>query len=209
MSTATLPPKIDYKKQLRHLYLPSTKSVDMLRVPPMNYLMIDGAGSPETKAFSAAAEALFSVAYTIKFMMKKGEQAIDFVVMPLEGLWWSDDMTSFVTDNKAAWKWTVMIMQPPFVTADIVEQAVEQVRTKKGLAALSKLRFSSFEEGDVAQTLHIGPFSEEGPTVEEVHNTIAEHGLQLDGKHHEIYLSDIRRTAPEKWRTVIRQPWKK
>ena len=201
--------KIDYKKELKHLYNASPKKVEMVEVPRMNFLMIDGQGDPNTsQAFQDAVEALFSLSYTLKFMIKKGKEGIDYGVMPLEGLWWADDMSQFITQNKDNWKWTVMIMQPEYVTANLVHEAIEQLKKKKGLPALPKIRFEPFSEGRTAQSTHIGPFSEEGPTIEKMHNFIRENGYQLSGKHHEIYLSDIRKAAPEKLKTIIRQPMK-
>lgn len=199
--------KIDFKKNLKAFYLPSAKVVAEVNLPAMNYLMIDGQGDPNSSAdYAAAIEALFSVSYTLKFSIKKGEPGIDYGVMPLEGLWWADDMSVFHTDDKSAWKWTMMIMQPDFITSIQVDKAIETVTKKKNLLALAKLRFASFTEGPAAQILHIGPFSEEGPTIERVHNFIDERGVK-SGKHHEIYLSDIRRADPKKWKTVIRQPF--
>lgn len=198
--------KIDFKKHYKNLYQTSAKEVVSLEVPPLNYLMIDGEGDPNTSpAYAAAVEALFSVSYTLKFMVKKGELAIDYGVMPLEGLWWADDMTTFSTDNKADWKWTMMIMQPELITADLVNKAIAEVARKKKLTALANLRFETYVEGLCAQILHIGPFSEEGPTIAKVHAYIETKGA-LSGIHHEIYLSDIRKAAPAKWKTIIRQP---
>jgi hypothetical protein len=197
---------VDLKKELKHLYQPSAKVVGEVHVPSMNFLMIDGEGDPNTaQSYAEAVEALFSVSYTVKFMVKKGLLATDYGVMPLEGLWWADDMSSFSTDDKSKWKWTMMIMQPTFVERKLIASAVADVIRKKNLPALGKLRFEEFAEGRCAQTLHIGPFSEEGPTIERVHKYVDAHGLRT-GKHHEIYLSDIRRADPAKWRTVIRQP---
>ena len=139
-------------------------------------------------------------------MIKKGASGIDYGVLPLEGLWWADDMSQFITGNKETWKWTLMIMQPEFVTTKLFNEAVEQVRKKKNPAALAKVRFESYPEGKAAQIMHLGPFSEEGPTIEKVHRFIEENGFKRTGKHHEIYLSDIRKAAPEKWKTVVRQP---
>ena len=171
----------------------------------MNFLMIDGEGNPNTsQAYAEAVEALFAVSYAIKFMAKKGELAIDYGVMPLEGLWWADDMSRFSVNDKDNWKWTMMIMQPSFISEEIIAQAISEVGKKKNLPALSKLRVEEFAEGRCAQILHIGPFSEEGSTIEKVHQYINAHG-QLTGKHHEIYLSDIRKADPAKWKTVIRQ----
>jgi hypothetical protein len=198
--------KIDFKQTLKHLYQPSAKEVVLVEVPPMNYLMVDGEGDPNTsQAYAEAIEALFAVAYTIKFMVKKGPLAIDYAVMPLEGLWWAEDMTQFSTEDKTNWQWTAMIMQPEFVAPAMVNDAIADVQKKKNPAALAKMRFEVFAEGKCAQILHIGPFSAEGPTIEKVHQFIEARG-KLRGKHHEIYLSDIRKAAPAKWKTIIRQP---
>jgi hypothetical protein len=199
--------KIDLKKDLKHLYQPSAKDVVQVEVPEMNYLMIDGEGDPNTStAYQAVVEALFALSYSIKFMAKKGTLAVDYGVMPLEGLWWADDMSSFSVDDKSNWKWTMMIMQPHFITRDIVDRAVAEVRRKKKLPVLGEVRFAPLTEGRCAQIMHIGPFSSEGPTIERLHTFIADAGCKLAGKHHEIYLSDIRKADPEKWKTVIRQP---
>ena len=200
--------KIDYKKELGRRYKASAKKIEEIDVPAMHFLMVDGKGEPGGQLYTEAVEALFSVAYKIKFAIKKGPIGIDYGVLPLEGLWWSDNMEDFVTGNKANWQWTMMIMQPDLVDEVHVEAAISEVAAKKDLPGLSKLRFASFKEGKSAQILHVGPFSEEGPTIEKLHAWIHEQGHKLAGKHHEIYLSDIRRAAPEKWRTIIRQPFK-
>ncbi len=197
--------KLDLKKSLKFLYQPSAKEVVQVDVPPMKYLMIDGQGDPNTSPeYAQAIEALFSVSYTVKFMVKKGALAIDYGVMPLEGLWWADDMSVFTSNDKARWQWTMMIMQPDFVPDELILEAI-QVARNKDLPALEQLRLERFTEGRCAQILHIGSFSEEGPTIARVHQFIDERSARR-GKHHEIYLSDIRRAAPEKWRTVIRHP---
>ena len=199
--------KIDYKKELKSLFKPSTKSVEIVEVPQMNFLMIDGKGDPNTSPeYKDAVEALYGVAYALKFMVKKGDLAIDYGVLPLEGLWWVDDMSQFSVEKKDDWKWTMMIMQPDVVTPRLFYEAFEQVKKKKDSEALQKIRFESFSEGKAAQIMHIGPFTEERPTIEKVHAFIKKQGCERRGKHHEIYLSDIRRAAPEKWRTIIRQP---
>jgi len=199
--------KIDLKKEFKQLYFPSAKEVTVVDVPPMNFLMIDGRGDPNTaQEYKDAIEALYAVSYTLKFMIKKRTPQRDYVVMPLEGLWWADDMSRFDLKNKGSWSWTAMIMQPEFITEELVAQAREEVAGKKDLPALSKLRFERFHEGLAAQILHIGPYSAEGPTIEKLHSFIEEHGYEVKGKHHEIYLSDPRRVAPEKLKTVIRQP---
>jgi hypothetical protein len=198
--------KIDFKKELKHLYNPSAKKVEIVDVPMMSFLMIDGSGDPNTaQEYNDSVEALFAVSYALKFMVKK-EKGVDYGVLPLEGLWWTDDMTQFSVENKDMWKWTSMIMQPEYVTEDLVSKALEQVEKKKDPPALPKIRFESFHEGLSAQIMHIGPYSAEGPTIERLHNFIKENGCELKGKHHEIYLSDPRRSAPERMKTVIRQP---
>ena len=198
--------KIDLKKELKQLYRPSAKEVVEVDVPAMNYLMVDGEGDPNTsQAYSDAVEALFSVSYAVKFMVKKGESAVDYAVMPLEGLWWADDMSKFTTADKSNWKWTMMIMQPSFAAPEIIGSAIAAVKKKKNPAAISKLRLEEFSEGRCAQIMHIGPFSEEGPTIAKVHGFV-ESRSRLTGKHHEIYLSDIRKANPSKWKTIIRQP---
>lgn len=198
--------KVDLKKDLKHLYQPSAKEVVEVDVPTMNYLMVDGEGDPNAaQAYADAVEVLFMVSYAAKFMVKKGASAIDYGVMPLEGLWWTGDMSKFSIDDKSNWKWTAMIMQPSFVTSESVELAISDVKKKKNLPGIAKVRFTPFSEGRCAQIMHIGPFFEEGPTIERVHQFIDSRG-QRTGKHHEIYLSDIRKADPSKWKTIIRQP---
>jgi hypothetical protein len=199
--------KIDFKKELNHFYNPSAKAVMVVDVPPLNFLMIDGRGDPNTAtAYKEAVEALFSLSYALKFMIKK-ELGIDYAVMPLEGLWWVEDMSRFSLDDKSAWQWTAMIMQPEYIVADLVEAARAQVAGKKKLPALSRLRLETFHEGQAAQIMHLGPYAAEAPTIQKLHDFIAGQGGQRTGKHHEIYLSDPSRTAPEKLKTVIRQPF--
>jgi hypothetical protein len=199
--------KIDLKKELKQLYRPSAKKVVVVDVPEMNFLMIDGSGDPNTaQEYQDAVETLYAVSYFLKFMVKKGETGIDYAVMPLQGLWWADDMRDFSVGNKDVWKWTVMIMQPEYVTLDLLEEALPQVEKKKNPPALSKVRFESYHEGLAVQIMHLGPFSAEGPTIQRMHDFATENGYELRGKHHEIYLSDPRRAAPEKMKTVLRQP---
>lgn len=199
--------KVDFKKKLKHLYKPSSKRIEIVQVPKMKFILIDGRGNPNTSLeFKRATEALFSLAYAMKFMVKKGSIGIDYGVLPLEGLWWVDDMTEFDVSKKDEWEWTLMIMQPTYVTKEIFIAACEQVARKKKLEGLKKVRFDSFIEGESAQIMHIGPFENEGPTIAKLHDFVKEQGYLLKGKHHEIYLSDIRRAAPEKWKTILRQP---
>ena len=201
--------KIDFKKDFKHLYKPSVNDVSFVDVPDMDFLMIDGKGDPNcSPAFQAATEALFALSYALKFMIKKGHTQIDYGVLPLEGLWWGEDMAKFSVENKHDWLWTLMIMQPDFITGDLFSEASQQCQKKKKLPALPQVRLEKFSEGKAAQILHVGPFSEEGPTIEKVHTFIKDNGKTIAGKHHEIYLSDIRKAAPEKWQTIIRQPVK-
>ena len=177
-------------------------------VPEMNFLMIDGSGDPNAPGpFSEAVEALFSLSYTLKFMVKKGAAGIDYSVMPLEGLWWADDMDNFMTHGQVR-----LEMDPDDYAARTGFRfhgglrRVSKLAAGKNPAALRGLRFESFHEGLSAQTLHIGPFSEEGPVIAGIHEYIEKSGRKLRGFHHEIYLSDTRRARPEKWKTVLRQP---
>jgi hypothetical protein len=201
--------KIDIKKELRQFYNSSTKEFKIVDVPEMNFLMVDGMGDPNTaQEYIDAIQALYNVSYTLKFMVKKGGLGIDYGVMPLEGLWWVDDMTQFSEEKKDEWKWTTMIMQPKYVTRDLFDLALIEVKKKKSLPALSKMRFESFYEGLAAQIMYIGPYSAEGSTIRRLHSYIKDNGYELTGKHHEIYLGDPRRSAPEKLKTIIRQPMK-
>lgn len=198
--------KMDFKKELKYLYQASAREVVQVDVAPMNFLMVDGQGDPHTtQDYADAIEALFALSYALKFMVKEGALGLDYAVMPLECLWWADDMSNFATGDKSQWKWTAMVMQPPFITSAMVYGAIAVVQKKKQLPALARLRLKSFSEGKCAQILHVGPFSGEAPAIGKVHQFIeARSGLR--GRHHEIYLSDIRKAAPDKWKTIIRQP---
>lgn len=201
--------KLDLKKELKYLYNPSAKEVTAENVPAFNFLMIDGRGDPNTSPeYAAAVEALYALAYTLKFKVKKSPGGVDFAVMPLEGLWWVNDMREFDINKKHEWQWTMMILQPKPVTAKLFEEAKQETIEKKKLPTLSRVRFEPYTEGWAAQIMHIGPYSAEGPTVARLHAFIQQNGHALSGKHHEIYLGDPRKTAPEKLRTVIRQPFK-
>lgn len=200
--------KRDLKKELKQLYAPSETNVSIVEVPKFQYLMIDGQGAPDGQQAQQAIQTLFPLAYTIKFLMKKKGQ--DYAVMPLEGLWWADDMDDFINGNKNRWNWTYMIMQPEFVTGNIVEEAAGALKKKKDVPSLAKIRFESMAEGRCAQLLHRGSFSTEGPNIKRIHDQIATLGGTFDGhteKHHEIYLSDFRKVAPNKMKTVLRQPF--
>ena len=201
--------KLDLKKTLKYLYEPSVKAFSVVDVPTMNFIMVDGHGNPNTSAeYAESLQALYTAAYTLKFMIKK-ELSVDFPVMAAEGLWWMDDMREFSLACKDDWKWTMMIMQPEIVTSQLFTKAVDEATKKKGQPALSRLRLESFYEGLATQIMYYGPYANEGPTIARLHQSIEESGHIRFGKHHEIYLGDPRRTAPEKLRTVIRQPMRK
>jgi hypothetical protein len=196
----------DVKKELKPYYAPRNTDWEIVDVPPMRYIGIDGAGDPNSdEAYSAAVEALYSVAYTIKFSKKTRP----FTVGPLEGLWWADDPTTFVTREKSAWHWTLLISQPPWINDSDIESAKESALAKKKLPPIERVRALSMSEGPSAQLLHIGSYDDEGPKLAKLHNEfLAEHGLEFNGIHHEIYLSDPRRTEAAKLKTILRQPVK-
>ena len=201
--------KLDLKKQWKHLYQPKAGVIVAVDVPSLTYLMVDGQGDPNTsQSFSEAIEALYSLSYTLKFTLKKSPRGLDYGVMPLEGLWWADDPRVFYQADKSDWRWPAMILQPEFIAQTQVDAAIAEVRRKKNPAALDRVRFGTLEEGQSAQVMYLGPFSEEGPTIQRMHDFIHAAGKELRGKHHEIYLSDPRRTAPEKLKTILRQPMK-
>ena len=197
--------KVDFKKSLKHLYQPSARDFVIVDVPEMQFVMVDGKGSPGGEAYANAVQWLYSVSFPLKFISKK-QTGKDYVVPPLEGLWWADDMKSFVDDERDEWKWTSLMMVPDWVHLDMFDEAREKAEKKLGKPPES-LRLEMFAEGNCVQIMHIGPFSEEGPTIARLHNEyLPEHGLVENGHHHEIYLGDPRKTAPEKLRTVLRQP---
>ena len=199
--------KIDFKKEFKALYRPSSKAFQLVDVTAMQFLMVDGHGDPNTaEEYQEAVEALYAVAYKIKFASKK-ELDKDYVVPPLEGLWWAADMDSFtVKRDKSAWDWTMMIMTPEWVTEEMFSRAVKQVEESKHPPALSKVRLERYHEGLAVQILHIGSFDDEGPTLARLHQEyLPANDYVENGKHHEIYLSDPRKVAPEKLKTVLRQ----
>jgi hypothetical protein len=204
-------PKIDFKKELKHLYQPSSREFSVVEVPTMNFLMVDGHGDPNAAPeYQNAVEALYAVAYKLKFMSKKDLDQ-DYVVPPLEGLWWAADMATFTERrDKDAWDWTMMIMQPQWIGPEMVQEALAQVAKKDEQPALAGLRLEPYTEGLSVQILHIGSYENEGPTLHRMHHEfIPQRGYAMSGKHHEIYLSDPRRTAPDKLKTVLRQPVRK
>jgi hypothetical protein len=202
--------KLDLLKQMKEFYSASMNKVNFLKIPSLNYLMIDGEGDPNTsQEYKDSVQALFSISYGLKFAVKKGKPSIDFKVMPLEGLWWVEDMTLFSVKSKGDWKWTMMILQPDLITSEMVAEMQKMVIKKKGLVLAKSIRFQQYDEGDCVQILHLGPYSTEGEDIEKLHTAISEHGFQRKGKHHEIYLNTPLKTAPDNLKTIIRQPFTK
>ena len=177
-----------------------------LTVPPVQYLMVDGTGDPNTApAYADAVGTLYAVSYALRFAVKAagGEP---WTVLPLEGLWWAQDMAGFSTDRREDWLWTMLIAQPPVVTESLGADAVAAAARKGKAPAASGIRLETLDGGDVVQVMHHGPYADEGPTIAALHAWIAGAGLALRGKHHEVYLTDPRRAAPERMRTILRQP---
>jgi hypothetical protein len=198
--------KIDLRKEWKENYNPSKKEVSFIKIPKMNFIMIDGQGNPNTsEGFKKGVEYLFGLSYTLKFMIKK-QNIADYSVMPLEGLWWMDDMRDFTVANKDSWKWTIMIMQPEYIDKKIFEIGKKEFMGKKKIDNLDEVRFESYNEGLSAQIMYIGPYTDEEPVIKNIHSVFGAKGYEPNGKHHEIYLSDFRKTAPEKLKTVLRQP---
>ncbi len=197
--------KLDFKKSDRAFYTGKQGRWDRLTLPEMTFLAIEGQGDPNGPAYAAALSALYPLAYGIKFACKA--EGADFTVPPLEALWWADDPTAFTAGDRAAWHWQAMLRLPDDVTQDRLDAARATVRAKGKTGPFDAVRLITLTEGDALQTLHLGPYTDEAPTLAELHDQIMpEAGLTFAGPHHEIYLSDPRRAAPEKLRTILRQP---
>ncbi len=200
--------KIDYKKKEKQFYLPK-RTPEIIEIPKMKFLMVDGQGDPnKSESYQEAIQLLYSLSYTLKFYIKNNRLGPDYTVLPLEGLWWVDNMEDFKTSSKDEWIWTAMIRQPDFMLNDHLSVALELASKKNDHLNFNRIRLEEYIEGLSVQVLYYGPYADEGPTIEKIHNFAFDQGYQLHGKHHEIYLSDPRRTAPEKLKTVIRQPIK-
>lgn len=198
--------KTDFRKTLDS-YRARSGQLRVLEVPPLRYVMVDGRGDPNSSPeFTAAVEALYPVAYKLKFASKQ-DLGRDYVVMPLEGLWWSEQMETFTSArDKSRWNWTIMSMVPDWITGEMFEAAVSAAAVKNS-AVPDRVRLETLDEGRCVQTLHIGPFDDEAETLARMHQEfIPESGLAMTGRHHEIYLNDFRRTAPARLRTILRQP---
>ncbi|MBJ6125460.1 GyrI-like domain-containing protein [Microvirga splendida] len=200
--------KIDFKKLYKELFQAPVGRFKQIEVPTLRFLKVDGHGDPNTaEAFKNAVEWLYSVSYGMKFAAKTA-QSLDYVVPPLEGLWWADDPASFVARRKAEWHWTLMIMAPDFIGLDLFEAAIRKTSGRLGEPPDS-LRLEPYVEGRCLQALHVGSYDDEGPLLAKLYNeTMPAQGFVRNGHHHEIYLSDARKTAPSKLRTILRQPVK-
>ena len=198
--------KIDFKKCL-DAYHAERDQFRIVDVPDTQYLMIDGHGDPNTSpAYAEAVKALYPVAYKLKFASKRDRR--DYVVMPLEGLWWAEDMEAFTASrDKSRWDWTLMIMTPDWIDQQMFNVAIKQAETKDRPRRLGDIRLKYLPEGQCVQTLHVGSFDDETEVLERMHHEfIPDNGLRMVGKHHEVYLNDPRKVAPEKLRTILRQP---
>lgn len=203
--------KIDYKKEYKSLYS-CTTSPTIISVPKLKYLSIEGYGDPNNSSdYQDAVSTLFAISYKIMFLSKK-EFNINYKVMPLEGLWWTEDMSKFSINDKSNWSWNSLIMQPNHISNELFNKALKEVSKKKKLNSISKVKLIYLNENISAQLLHIGPYSDEPANIQILHKFIRNNGGSFDGliqKHHEIYLSDFRKTDPSKLKTIIRQPFTK
>jgi len=201
--------KIDFKKTMKALFQPPAGKFSLVEVPRMRFLKVDGKGDPNTAPdYARAVEWLYSVSYPVKFASKK-DLGKDYTVPPLEGLWWAEDMSAFVAGDRSNWLWTMMIMQPDWITQEMIDAGIAKAAGKLGDPPAS-LRLEDYDEGLSVQIMHIGPYSAEAPTIARMHDEfIPQNGLAPTGRHHEIYLGDPRKTAPEKLKTVLRQPVKR
>ncbi|MGM1065126.1 GyrI-like domain-containing protein [Saccharothrix sp. Mg75] len=202
-------PPYDVKRALKEFYAPKNRAWALVEVPPQQFLAIDGVGDPNTSPdYARAVQALYSVAYAVKFASKHAGR--DFVVAPLEGLWWAPDPAVFTARAKESWHWRMMISQPDWVDDDLVGEAAERALAKKGLPAIAEVRRETLHEGTCAQVLHIGSYDDETPLMAALHDEyLPSHDLVPAGEHHEVYVGDPRRTDPARLRTVIRQPVKR
>jgi len=198
--------KIDFRKTMKALWQPPIGRFVIVDVPKMQFAMIDGQGDPNvSEDYKAAIQWLYGLSYTLKFASKR-ELGRDYTVPPLEGLWWADDMEDFQRREKSRWRWTMMIMQPDWIARPMFEQAVAKVREKLGEPPAC-LRLEDYDEGLSVQAMHVGPYDAEGPTIARLHGEfLPQNGLVETGHHHEIYIGDPRRTAPERLKTILRQP---
>jgi hypothetical protein len=209
MTQQAMPQKIDLAREWKDLYAPSAKEPVLVDVPEFVFLMIDGTGDPNTApAYQDAVATLYAVAYPLKFAIRAATGR-DYALPPLEGLWWVEGGGDPFAVDRQGWRWTMMLRLPDEATPELIAEARTKAAKKVSAETLTRLRAEQFREGQAAQVMHVGPYAAERPTIERLHAFIAEQGLTPVGRHHEIYLGDPRRTAPEKLRTILRQPVRK
>lgn len=196
--------KVDLKKVQKELFNVKAGEFKKVYCDKAYYIALNGEGDPNNEAYLKKIGALYKIAYKVKMAYKK--EGKDFVVMPLSGLWWSENYNDFIEDNKDGWKWTMMIQLPEFVKEDDIELKKQEVLKEESGEYIDDIRYIEYNEGDAYETLYVGPYSEEGETVRKLHETILGNEYKIRGKHHEIYLSDPRKTEPAKLKTIIRQP---
>lgn len=197
----------DPKRELKELYAPKNTAWQLVDVPDQQFIAVDGSGDPNSSpAYAQAVEALYAVAYTLRFAVKRSGGR-EFVVGPLEGLWWAADHAAFTTRDKDSWHWTMLISQPEWITTEMIDEARSAALAKKKLPTIADVRATTLHEGRSAQVLHLGSYDDEAPVLHRLHTEyLGEQGLEPAGEHHEIYLTDPRKTEPAKLKTVLRQP---
>ena len=200
--------KLDYKKEFPDLYKPSLKTPVIIKIPEMMFFMIDGIGDPNTaQEYKDAVETLYNISYALKMkVIKKETPSKDYVVPPLEGLWYMPKMEKWSMEDKTKWEWTMMIRIPDFVKDSQIKKAMKIVKETKNPPSFSKLRYELYNEGICVQIMYLGAYDEEPPTIKKIHQFAEKNGYNLNGHHHEIYLSDPRRVEPERLKTILRQP---
>ena len=200
--------KLDYKKEFPDLYKPSLKEPTIIKIPKMMFFMIDGTGDPNTsEEYKEIVQLLYNISYALKMkVIKKETPSKDYVVPPLEGLWYMPKMEEWSMDEKDKWEWTMMIRIPDFVKDSQIKKAMKILKETKNPSSFSKLRYEQYNEGICVQIMYLGPYDEEPPTIKKMHQFAEKNGYNLNGHHHEIYLSDPRRVEPERLKTILRQP---
>ena len=200
--------KLDYKKEFPEIYKPSLKTPTIIKIPKMTYFMIDGTGDPNTsEEYKDIVQILYNISYTLKMkIIKKETPDKDYVVPPLEGLWYMPKMDEWSMEDKEKWQWTMMIRIPDFIEDTQIKKALKILKETKNPSFFSKLRYEQYDEGTCVQIMYLGPYDEEPPTIKKMHQFAEKNGYILNGHHHEIYLSDPRRIEPERLKTILRQP---
>ncbi len=200
--------KLDYKKEFPDLYKPSLKTPTIIKIPEMTFFMVDGTGDPNTsEEYKNTVQILYNISYTLKMkVIKKETPDKDYVVPPLEGLWYMPKMDEWSMEDKDKWQWTMMIRIPDFIEDTQIRKALKILKETKNPSSFSKLRYEKYNEGTCVQIMYLGPYDDEPPTIKKIHQYAEKNGYNLNGNHHEIYLSDPRRIEPKRLKTILRQP---